>query len=156
MHVPAGLLALPETWALLDQLPAVSRSALVLTVAIPLTRLPDLAALLARLAEMGVCVCLAGVDFAAMPHRRLPAGVAWLRGKVTSALDPLQTEATLAALAPAQAIAEPGEDEAALQFALEVGFVHAVGPAAEDAARRPPGLARRAPPRRPELHPLAS
>ena len=155
VHVPAALLALPETWALLDQLPAVSRSMLVLTVTMRLARLAELAAVVGRLTEMGVCVCLSGVDFAILPHERLPAGVGWLRGKVTTALDPLHTEAMLLALAPAQAIAEPADDESALRFALEVGFQHAVGPAAEAAARHPPTIPARAAARRTEYHSFA-
>lgn len=155
VHVPAGLLAMPQTWALLDKLPAVSRAALVLTVTMRMARVQDLATVVGQLAEMGVGVCLAGVDFTAIPAGRLPAGVTWLRGKVSAAFDPLQTEAALMALAPAQAISEPGEDAEALQFALEVGFTHAVGPAAEAATQRPPGQAARKLPHRPELHPLA-
>lgn len=148
VHLPAALLALPETWALLDELPAVSRSMLVLTVAMPTARPQDLAAVVGRLAELGMCVCLAGVDFAAPPPGHLPGGIRWVRGKVTAALDPLRAEAALGEFAPAQAIAEPGEDAEALQLALEVGFEHAVGPAADAAARRPPRLAARTPARR--------
>lgn len=143
VHVPPILLTLKETWALLDGLPASSRATLVLTVTMSVPRSRELAALLGLLAEIGVSVCLAGVDFAALPFERLPAGVAWIRGRVTPALDPLRTEAALAVLAPAQVIAEPGEEAAALQFALEVGFQHAVGPAAEAAAHRHHGAAGR-------------
>ncbi len=156
VHVPAVLLTLPETWALLDELPAASRATLVLTVAMSVSRQRDLAAVVGLLADMGISVCLSGVDFAALPFAHLPAGVAWLRGKVTVALDPLQAEATLAALAPAQGIAETGEQEAALQLALEVGFLHAVGPAAEAAARQHHGSADRGMPHRPEGFPAGS
>lgn len=155
VHVPAALLDLPGTWALLDQLPAVSRSALVLTVAMRPERPQALAVVAGHLADMGIRVCLAGVDFATVPRGRLPAGVTWLRGKVTSALDPMLAQATLMALAPAQAIAEPDEDAAALRLALEVGFLHAVGPAAEAAARRPPGFSGRTLSRQRELQPAA-
>jgi hypothetical protein len=153
VHVPAILLTLAETWALLDALPASSRSTLVLTVAMSLAHRQDLAAVVGLLSEMGISVCLSGVDFAAMPFARLPAGVAWLRGKVTAALDPLRTEAMLTALAPAQVIAETGEADTALQFALDVGFLHAVGPAAEAAAHRPLGMSARTLPHRPEIRP---
>lgn len=139
VHAPAILLTLPETWALLDALPAGSRSTLVLTLAVSLTGQQNLAAVVGLLAEMGISVCLSGVDFAAMPFTRPPAGVAWVRGKVTAGLDPLWTEATLSALAPAQVIAEPCASDEALRFALDVGFLHAIGPAAEAAALRPAG-----------------
>ncbi len=153
VHVPALLLTLPETWALLDALPASSRSTLVLTVALNVARTQELADVVGLLAEMGISVCLSGVDFAAVPLAHLPPGVGWLRGRVTAALDPLRTEATLTALAPAQLIAETGEADTALQFALDVGFQHAVGPAAESAACRPHGIADRPMPHRPELRP---
>ncbi len=143
VHVPAVMLTLPETWALLDALPVSSRSTLVLTMAMSLAHQQDLAAVIGLLAEMGISVCLSGIDFAALPFARLPAGVDWLRGKVTAALDPLRTEAMLTALAPAQVIAETGEADTALQFALEVGFLYAVGPAAEAAAHRPLGMCAR-------------
>ncbi len=152
VHVPAVLLTLPETWALLDELPAASRATLVLTVAISVARRQDLTAVVGLLADMGISVCLAGVDFAAVPFARPPAGVAWLRGKVTTSLDPLRVEATLAAVAPAQGIAETGSEDAALQLALEVGFLHAVGPAAEAAAHLHHGTPDRILPHRPEPH----
>ena len=143
VHVPPALLNLPETWALLDQLPAVSRAALIMTVTARPERPQDLAFVAGQLADPGISVCLSGVDFTAVPRTRLPAGVIWMRGKVTTALDALAMEATLTTLAPAQAIAEPADDPAALQLALDVGFLHAVGPAAEAAARRPIGFAGR-------------
>jgi hypothetical protein len=156
VHVPADLLALPDTWALLEELPAASRSLLVLSLELNPARQQDLAAQAGMLAEIGVSLCLAGVDFAVRPSAPLPAGVAWLRGPVTPALDPLAAEAVLATLVPAQLIADVGEDAAALQVALEVGFLHAAGPAAEAAAHRPPGGAARPGPHRPDWRPAAS
>jgi hypothetical protein len=136
VHVPAGLLALPGTWALLDGLPVASRYTLVLTLSLNRARQRDLDAVIRPLAEMGVCVCLAGIDFATMPFARVPPGVVWLRGPVTPATDLLRAEAALAALAPVQAIAEPGEEELALQIALAAGFLHTAGPAADEASQR--------------------
>lgn len=76
---------------------------------------------------IGGAVCLADFDWLRTANGRLPDGVAWLRGKVTSGMDIMRLKEVLSGTAPIRAIADIGADTTALGIAISAGFCYAAG-----------------------------
>jgi hypothetical protein len=142
VRVPSVLLASPETWRLLEALPATALNALVVVLGSSLHDDIGLPGLVAHLQDVGVSACLAGADWSHGRSVQPPEGLAWIRGPVGSGMDILRVEAALSGAGAVRAIAEIGADPASLRIALAAGFCYATGTgvaaAAHDARRLQP------------------
>jgi hypothetical protein len=127
VRVPSVLLTSPETWRVLEALPASALSTLVMVLGPSLPDEIDLRGLVARLRDVGVAACLAGIDWSVGRAVQAPEGVAWVRGPVGGGMDILRVEAAVAGAGPVRAIAEIGADPVSLRIALAAGFCYATG-----------------------------
>ena len=112
VEVPAALLASPATWHLFSSLPGATLGRL--TVVLRASCDIDMDSLVWQMGEIGVAVCITGVDWPGSARLRLPDGVAWVRGNVTSGMDITRLKEALSCQ-PARAIADIGTDVAALE-----------------------------------------